>query len=210
MTDCGFCVVAALSSQTSGFPWIRSWRIGKSFLIVAASKMPGAAINSGANSVDVTGARSIPAGGPAICMKYGTDSCEPGGPARTTGCVFSGFAMAAGMFRRSLSFRFGCGGVCTQPGTGGCGIAVGDTPGPPGARPCAFASFSISAANPAKSNGSLVVMVLADVDALEAADGVVGQNRSRAVERDEVLRRSALVDAHVANGQRRRGFARDA
>ena len=30
MTACGFCVVAALSSQTSGLPWTRSRRIGKS------------------------------------------------------------------------------------------------------------------------------------------------------------------------------------
>ena len=29
MTACGFCVVAALSSQTSGRPWTRSCRIGK-------------------------------------------------------------------------------------------------------------------------------------------------------------------------------------
>ena len=29
MTACGFCVVAALSSQTSGRPWTRSRRIGK-------------------------------------------------------------------------------------------------------------------------------------------------------------------------------------
>src|SRR5580698_2072394 len=38
MTLCGFCVVAALSSQTNGRPLTRSRRIGKSRLNASASK----------------------------------------------------------------------------------------------------------------------------------------------------------------------------
>ncbi len=37
MTLCGFCVVAALSSQMRGLPLTRSWRIGKSRRMEAAS-----------------------------------------------------------------------------------------------------------------------------------------------------------------------------
>ncbi len=44
MTACGFCVVAALSSQTSGRPLTRSRRIGKSRRTASASNPPMAAV----------------------------------------------------------------------------------------------------------------------------------------------------------------------
>ncbi len=40
MTACGFCVVAALSSQTSRRPWTRSSRIGKSRLMLSGIEDP--------------------------------------------------------------------------------------------------------------------------------------------------------------------------
>lgn len=54
MTDCGFCVVAALSSQTSGRPWTSSCRIGKSRRMALTSKGGCAAANAGSGA-PVTG-----------------------------------------------------------------------------------------------------------------------------------------------------------
>src|ERR1700722_3281254 len=50
MTTCGFCVVAALSSQTSGRPFTRSRKIGKSFLMVFGSNWRIGAARSGTSS----------------------------------------------------------------------------------------------------------------------------------------------------------------
>ena len=48
MTGRGFCVVAALSSQTRRLPWTRSSRIGKSLRTAFGSKaVPGRAWSSG-------------------------------------------------------------------------------------------------------------------------------------------------------------------
>ena len=44
MTARGFCVVAALSSQTSRRPWTRSSRMGKSRLMLSGSKIPPAGV----------------------------------------------------------------------------------------------------------------------------------------------------------------------
>ena len=57
--------------------------------------------------------------------------------------------------------------------------------------------------------GSGVLMVLGHIDVLEHAERVVREDRGRAVERDEVRRGAALVDAHEAHRQARARLARE-
>src|SRR5262249_51553768 len=66
-----------------------------------------------------------------------------------------------------------------------------------------------SAMAPVRARGSLVLMVLADVDVLEHGDGVLGQHGGGAVERDQVRGRAPLVDPHQAYGQARGDLAGD-
>ena len=51
MTACGFCVVAALSRYTSGLPWTRRCRIGKS----GADRVHVEALMCGAGATDAHG-----------------------------------------------------------------------------------------------------------------------------------------------------------
>src|SRR5262245_54163373 len=72
------------------------------------------------------------------------------------------------------------------------------------------ASDGACAGRTSASGRSLVLMVLADLDVLEHAERVVGQHRRRAVERNQVRRGAALVDAHETHREARAGFAGDA
>ena len=48
---------------------------------------------------------------------------------------------------------------------------------------------------------SLVLVVVTDIDVLQHRDGVVREHRSRAIQRNQVRRGAAIVDAHPAHGQ---------
>ena len=58
-----------------------------------------------------------------------------------------------------------------------------------------------SASAGSSPEGSLVVMEVAQLDVLENANCVFGEHGGGAVQRDEVLRRAALVNSHRANRQ---------
>src|ERR1700730_1443541 len=94
-------------------------------------------------------------------------------------------------------------------------VAASGTPGTGGANwvsslvprvaPCVA-----EAAVAAGSLGGRVVMVLAYFDIFEHAERILGVNRQRAVERDEVGGNRAPVDAHEAHREARRDLARHA
>ena len=51
-------------------------------------------------------------------------------------------------------------------------------------------------------------MILADIDILEHAQCIVGQDRERAIERDEIRGDGLIVDTHEADGKALCQFAR--
>src|ERR1700678_1162253 len=104
------------------------------------------------------------------------------------------------------------GAIGTGAPTGGDGPTTGGAfrAGPGAPAKYALARRWISVARESANSsfgapgvGSLVLMVLADIDALEDRDGVVGQHRDGAIERDEVLRGASLIDPHQPDRQAR-------
>src|ERR1700674_311444 len=113
MTAFGFCVVAALSSQTSCRPCTRSSRIGKSRRINRASSgllaVPRSGITSGRNS-----------------------NCEAGGTVVLVDALAGRAVSADGIAVLGIEVRSACVGIAVGTGDGRMGMPGGDcTPGTP-------------------------------------------------------------------------------
>src|SRR5579883_2337011 len=130
MTTWGFCVVAALSSQTSGRPWTRSRKIGKSFLMVAPSNGSSEARTSGTSSgrnSEGEGADEGAAAAPSateVGGSEGTALAQPGKDSGTDGRLGSpGTTLGV-----AVSLSGTGGGACEGPRRGTADVGMPASP----------------------------------------------------------------------------------